>query len=139
KAEKLYRDENYADAADAFQTVINVGRGTDYGEYAQFYLADTYFKNKQYLLAADSFERYITLFPKGKKSEEAQFKDALSYFKLSPRYRISQKYTHTAIEKFKLFIAQYPQSDKVGQAGDYISKLRAKLAHKLYHAADMYD
>src|SRR5699024_1402755 len=96
-------------------------------------------KDGQYLLAADAFQRYSSLFPKADKTQTAQFREALSYFKLSPRYRISQKYTKKAIDKFKLFIAEYPESNKIDDAGDYIAQLRSKLARKLYHAADMYD
>lgn len=139
KAMWLYRNQKYDQAINAFQTVINAGRGTDYGQYANYYLADTYFKDKQYLLSGDAFQRYVMLFPQSDKAQMAQFNEAISYYKLSPRYRISQKYTHTAIEKFKLFIAEYPQSDKVDEAGDYIAQLRTKLAHKMYHAADLYD
>lgn len=139
KAMWLYRNEKYNDAITAFQTVVNAGRGTDYGRYAHFYLADSYFKNKQYLLAADAFQRFVLLFPNEDKAQLAQFNEALSYYKLSPRYRIYQKNTHSAIEKFQLFIVEYPESDKVDEAGEYIAKMRSKLARKLYHAADMYD
>ncbi len=139
KAMRLYRNGKYDQAANAFETVINAGRGTDYAEFAHYYLADTYFKDEKYLLAADAYRRFITLYPQSFKRQKAQFKEALSYYKLSPRYRISQKYTHTAIEKLKLYIARYPESEKVDEAAHYVSQLRSKLAHKIYHAADMYD
>ncbi len=139
KAMQLYRNGKYDQAADAFETVINAGRGTDYAEFAHYYLAETYFKDEKYLLAADAYRRFITLYPQSSKRSKAQFKEALSYYKLSPRYRISQKYTHTAIEKLKLFMERYPDSEKVNEAAHYVTELREKLAHKLYHAADLYD
>ncbi len=139
KAMSLYRNGEYGQAADALETVINAGRGTDYARFAHFYLADSYFQDERYLLAADAFQRYLTLYPASEKRELAQYKEALSYYHLSPRYRISQRYTYTALEKLRLFIERYSQSENVAQAALYIEELRAKLARKLYHAADLYD
>ncbi len=139
KALQFYRNEEFSDAAEAFETVINVGRGTDYAENGHFYLADSYFMNERYLLAADAYRRYITLYPQSRKRETAQFKEALSYYKLSPRYRIAQEYTKTAIERLRIFVDNYPDSEKTPQAAQYIADLRTKLAHKLYYAAELYD
>src|SRR5699024_5258729 len=56
----------------------------------------------------------------------------------SPRYKLDQEYTHTAIEKFRLYISRFPESTKVEEAASYITKLRSKLAKKMYYAADLY-
>lgn len=138
KAMGLYQSEKYTDAAEAFETVIQIGRGTDYGQEAQFYLAESYFKDGRYLLAASEYERYISLFPRSEKRQEAQFMEAYSYYKLSPRYKLDQSYTHTAIEKFHLYNSRYPNSDRVDEASKYITEMRSKLAKKLYHSADLY-
>lgn len=138
KAMGLYAEENYSDAAEAFETVISIGRGTEYGQEAQFYLAEAYFNNGRYLMAASEYERFTSLYPRAPKRQEADFKEAYSYFKLSPRYRLDQSYTHTAIEKFRLYNSRYPNSDRVDEAAKYIDKLRSKLAHELYGAADLY-
>jgi len=138
KAMTLYQKEKYGDAAKAFNTVIDVGRGTDYGKEAQFYLAESYFKDGRYLLASSEYGRYVSEFPRSDKRREAQFKEALCYYHLSPLYKLDQKYTHKAIEKFRLYNSRYPNSDKVEQAAKYITELRAKLAEKLYYAADLY-
>jgi len=138
KAMQLYQNEDYGKSAEAFETVIQIGRGTDYGQEAQFYLADSYFKDERYLLAASEFERYVSLFPRTAKRQEAQFNEAYCYYKLSPRYKLDQKYTKKAIEKFQLFNSRYGNSDQADQAAQYISEMRAKLAKKLYYAADLY-
>ncbi|HET6528322.1 MAG TPA: outer membrane protein assembly factor BamD [Balneolaceae bacterium] len=138
KAMALFQSGEFGDAAQAFETVISIGRGTDYGQSAQYLLAQSYFNDERFLLAASEYKRYITLFPRAEKRDEAQYKEALSYFKLSPRYKLDQEYTHTAIEKFRLYISRYPESVKVEEAASYINKLRAKLAKKMYFAADLY-
>lgn len=138
KAMGLYQSEDYTDAANAFETVIELGRGTDYGQEAQYYLAESYFNNKRFLLAASEYERFISLFPRTEKRMDAQFKEAFSYYKLSPRYKLDQSYTRTAIEKFRLFNSRYANSDRTEEAAGYISEMRARLAKKLYHSADLY-
>jgi len=138
KAMQLYESERYGESADAFETVIEIGRGTDYGQRAQYYLAQSYFNNDRYLLAASEYERYMSLYPQGQNRQDAQFKEAYCYYQLSPRYKLDQSYTRQAIEKFRLYNSRYASSQKVQEASQYISEMRGKLAKKLYYAADLY-
>ena len=138
KALNQYEEENYAEAARAFETVISIGRGTDIGQDAQFYLAESYFNNRRYLLAASEYERYAQFHPNSPRREEADYKRALSYYNLSPRYRLDQSYTYQAIENFRLLLSRFPNSEYADEAAGYISELRGKLAHKSYNAGEFY-
>lgn len=138
KAYNLYEKEEYRKAAEAFETVIQIGRGTDYGREAQYYLAESYFKDERYLLAAAEYERHATLYPRSELRQEVDFKEALSYYNLSPRYKLDQQYTRSAIDRFRLFNSRYPNSDRVEEAQEYITELRSKLARKLYSSAQLY-
>ncbi|MFO7798186.1 outer membrane protein assembly factor BamD [Rhodohalobacter sp.] len=138
KALNQYEEENYAEAARAFESVISIGRGTDIGQEAQFYLAESYFNNRRYLLAASEYERYAQFHPNSPKREEADFKKALSYYNLSPRYRLDQSYTYQAIENFRLLLSRFPNSEYGDDASEYISELRSKLARKSYSAGEFY-
>jgi outer membrane protein assembly factor BamD len=138
KAMKLYEAEKYREAASAFETVMSIARGTDQAQETQYMLAESYFKNGQYLLAASEYERYVNYYPQANNRSEAQFKEAFCYYELSPRYKLDQSYTHKAIEKFQLYISQYPNSEQAQQAAEYIDALSEKLAHKTYAAADLY-
>lgn len=138
KAMAFYEKEDYTEAAEAFETVVQIARGTEYGQDAQFYLAESYYNDGRYLLAASEYERFISLFPRVDRRQEAQFKEAYCYYKLSPRYKLDQEYTRTAIEKFQLYNSRFPNSEKADQAGQYISEMRTKLAKKLYYSADLY-
>lgn len=138
KAKALYDKEKYLDAAEAFETVFSLARGTQYAQESQYYLAQSYYNRGRYLLAASEFQRYSSLYPRSDRREETDFKEALSYYKLSPRYQIDQRYTRRAIEKFRLYNSRYPNSEKVQEAAEYITELRSKLAHKLFGAAQLY-
>jgi outer membrane protein assembly factor BamD len=138
KAYSLYEEERWRDAASAFETVISIGRGTEFGQNAQYYLAESYYNNNQFLLAASEFERYSQQHPNSERRQEADFKAALSYYNLSPRYNLDQTQTHRAIERFRLFNVRYPNSDRVEEAGRMIEELRNKLARKQFEAAEHY-
>lgn len=138
KAYDLYEEGDYRRAAQAFETIIQMGRGTDYAQEAQYYLAESYFNDGRYLLAASEYERHATLFPRSERREEMDFKEALSYYNLSPRYKLDQQYTRRAIDRFRLFNSRYPNSDRVDQAQKYIAELRSKLARKHFSSAQLY-
>ncbi len=138
KSLNQYRNENYREAAEAFETVINTARGTDYARSSYFFLAESYFESRQFLLAADGYNRFISLYPQSPKRETAAFKEALSYYKLSPRYKLDQKNSREAIEKFRIYLEQYPDSQRADDAGKYLTEMRSKLAHKNYESAELY-
>lgn len=138
KAMMQYNNEDYNDAARAFETVISIGRGTDYGQEAQYYLAESYFNAKRYLLAASEYERYAEYHPNSPRRQEVDFKEALCYYELSPRYRLDQTYTNRAVEEFRLYRTRYSGSERAEKAAEYIDELRNKLARRDYNAADFY-
>lgn len=138
KAWKLYENKKYGDAAEAFETITRIGRGTNYAQDAQFYLAESYFKDGRYLLAASEYERFISFFPRDERREEVDYKRALSFYEQSPRYRLDQSATVQAIELFQLFNNNYPNSDRVLDAAAKIDDLRNKLARKVFNAAEFY-
>ncbi|MAL16429.1 MAG: outer membrane protein assembly factor BamD [Balneola sp.] len=138
KAMYFFEQENYTDAASAFDTVTRVGRGTEYGQDAQYYLAESYYRDRQYLLAASEFDRYVSYYPQDQRRPEVEFKAAICYKNLSPRYNLDQAQTRRAIERFQLFNNRYPNSEKVQEAAGYIDELREKLARKSYEAAQFY-
>ncbi|WP_290962536.1 outer membrane protein assembly factor BamD [Gracilimonas sp.] len=138
KAMAFYEEENYSEAANAFDTVTRVARGTEYGQDAQYYLAESYYKDKQFLLAASEYDRYISYYPQDERRPQIEFRAAMCYYKLSPRYKLDQNQTRKAIERFRLFNNRYPDHEKVQEAAARIDELREKLAHKSYEAARFY-
>ncbi|CAN5282136.1 outer membrane protein assembly factor BamD [soil metagenome] len=138
KAKSQFDQENWTTAANAFETVVSIGRGTDLGQDAQFLLAESYFNNRQYLIAASEYQRYANFYPRSERRETVDFKQALSYYNLSPRYNLDQTNTRQAIERFRLFNARYSDSDLVAESSDYLVELRTKLARKKYEAAQFY-
>lgn len=138
KAYSLYEDERWRDAINAFETVLSIGRGTDIGQDAQYYLAESYYNSNQFLLAASEYERYSSSHPSSSRREHADFRAALSYYQMSPRYKVDQSNSLQAIERFRLFLARYPNSERAEEATDIIEELRDKLAQKTYESGRFY-
>lgn len=138
KAKSQFDQKKWSSAASAFETVVSIGRGTDIGQEAQFYLAESYYNNRRYLLAASEYERYASFYPRSDRREEVDFKAALCFYNMSPRYKLDQTYTRQAVEKFRLFNSRHPNSELVAESSVYIDELRNKLAKKKYEAARFY-
>ncbi|PWN07085.1 outer membrane protein assembly factor BamD [Rhodohalobacter mucosus] len=138
KAMNQYREGDYPEAAQAFETVVSIGRGTDIGQEAQYYLAESYYNDRRYLLAASEYERYAQFYPNSFRREVVDFKRAECYYFLSPRYRLDQSYTRRAIENLRLFNSRFPDSEYAEKSAQYIIELREKLARKKYEAANFY-
>lgn len=138
KSMELFENERYSDAADAFETVLSIGRGTEYARDAQYYLAKSYYNNNQFQIAASEFQRYAASHPRSERRSEAQYMEAMCYYNLSPRFNLDQSDTHRAIERFQLFIERHPEDELRADAEEKVDELRRKLAKKNYHAGKFY-
>lgn len=134
-----FEEGSYGDAAEIFETVTRVGRGSEYAQEAQYYLAESYFNQERYILAEAEYNRFITFYPRDSKRQEVDYKKALSIYHQSPRYRLDQSATRRAIEEFQLFNSRYPDSRFVTESADKINELRGKLARKYYESAQFYS
>ncbi len=129
---------DYTDASEIFEAVTRLGRGTNFAQDAQFYLAESYFNQQRYILAEAEYNRFISFFPRDPRRVQADFKKAMSLYHQSPRYRLDQTATRKAIEEFQLFNSRYPNSELVLESAEKINELRAKLARKYYESAEFY-
>lgn len=80
KSMGLYERGKFADAANGFDIVTRMGRGTNYARDAQFFLAESYYNDRQYILAASEYERFISYYPQDERRVDAEYKRALCYY-----------------------------------------------------------
>jgi outer membrane protein assembly factor BamD len=129
----------YDRAIEAFQNVYTFGRTHEWAVDTQYYLAHAYYRSGQHLLAANEFDRFAELYRTDGRAEEAAFMRAQSYYHLSPPFQLDQTDTEHAIANFQRFISQYPQSERVREAGQRITELREKLAQKQFETGRLYE
>lgn len=133
-----FEAKEYGDAAEIFETITRIGRGTNYAQDAQYYLAESYFNQSRYILSEAEYNRFTVFYPRDPKRQEVDFKKALSIYYQSPRYRLDQTATRRAIEEFQLFNSRYPNSEFVPESAEKINELREKLARKYFESAEFY-
>lgn len=137
-AMEMFNEEDYFEAAREFKVVTLRYAGSQIGDSAQFYLAESHYHMSEYIIAASEYEKLINNMSHSKLLSVAQFKLAQSYYQLSPRSALDQKFTKKAIQEFQNFVEEYPTDRLKEDAEKRIEELRDKLAKKEYNNGEIY-
>ena len=131
-------EEKYAKAQDEFKFVLSRGTGTDYGDDAQFFLAESYFLNDQFMLSIKEYENLTRKMAFSPFFEKSRFRICEAYRIESPDYYNDQSYTEKALEIYQEFLDDFPESEHGQNVTESMSILRNKLAKKLYETGVLY-
>ncbi|QNK62023.1 outer membrane protein assembly factor BamD [Pedobacter sp. PAMC26386] len=138
EAIKLYNKKDYSKALILFEDLSQKYRGRTEAEDLNYYYAYTLYRLKDYTTARYQFKYFADTYPTSKNAEECRYMGAYCYYLDSPEYTLEQENTYKAIDALQLFINLYPKSERVAQASQYITDLRAKLELKAYTNARLY-
>lgn len=138
KAMEYYKDGDVVKAGGLFETLIPVYKGTRRIDSITYYRAMCEYKQSSFILAGHYFNIMKETYPNSPFAEDAAFMNAFCYYKASPRPSLDQTNTYKAIERFQVFLAEYPDSDRGAEANRYLIKLRDKLVEKSFNAAKLY-
>lgn len=138
KALEYYEEGKYAKTQILLEDIILSLRMTTEGKDALYKYADSYYHMKDYILAGYYFRKYVEDYPKEQNTEISQFMSAKCYYLDSPKPKLDQQATLTALQEFELFITKYPESQKISECNEYVDKLRDKLEVKSYENAKLY-
>ena len=131
-------EEKYVKAQDEFKFVLSRGTGTDYGDDAQFFLAESYFLNNQFILSIKEYENLTRKMAFSPFFEKSRFRICEAYRIESPDYYNDQSYTEKALERYQEFLDDFPESEHGQTVTESMSILRNKLAKKLYETGVLY-
>lgn len=131
-------DEKYQKAKDEFNFILIRGVGTELGDDAQYFLAESYYLNKEYIIAIDEYSKLVRNMGYSPFAEKARFRICESYTKSSPNYYNDQTYTEKALIRYQEFIDDYPNTEHLNSALSSINNLRNKLAKKIYETGILY-
>ena len=131
-------EEKYVKAQDEFKFVLSRGTGTDYGDDAQFFLAEAYFLNDQFLLSITEYENLTRKMAFSPFFEKSRFRICEAFRIESPDYYNDQSYTEKALERYIEFLDDFPDSEYNQTVTESMSILRNKLAMKLYETGILY-
>ena len=99
--------EKYVKAQEEFQFILSRGTGTDYGDDAQFFLAESYFLNEQYILSIQEYENLTRKMSYSPFFEKARFRICEAYRIESPNYYNDQSYSEKALERYKILFHKF--------------------------------
>ena len=138
-ANKLYDEGKYLKAIRLYEQIAPAYKGKPSAERMFFLYSNSLYKSKQYTLAGYQFENFAATYPKSEKREEAAFLGAECYYILSPVYSLDQTDTERALDKLQRFIDNYPNSEYLVKANEYVKELREKLEKKAFEIAKQYN
>lgn len=138
RAKELFDDEDYLEAIEEFKIVTVQFQGSDFGDDAQFYLAECRFIRGEYILASAEYDNLIRLMPNSQYTTLARYKRAESFYQLSPKSQLDQKYTRYAVDNFQTYIEYSPADSLVKDAEEKITELTQKLAKKMIEGGKLY-
>jgi len=131
-------NEKYLKAQSDFTKVIVRGSGSDLGDDALYYLAESYYRNEEYLEAIGEYEKLTRRMGFSPFAEDARYKICKAYAIESPKYFHDQDYTERALERYQEFLDDYPESKYVEGVLESITDLREKMGFKLYESGILY-
>jgi outer membrane protein assembly factor BamD len=138
KGIEYFEAGEFARSGTLLQELITVFRGTSRADQVYFYYAKSMMGQKDYLMASQYFRTLIKEYPNSKFIEESQYMVGYCSYLMSPKVRLDQETTLTAIDALQLYINLYPFSEKVTQAQKLIDELRDKLLEKSFINAKLY-
>ena len=134
----LLDQEKFVKAQDEFKFILSRGTGTDYGDDAQFFLAESYFLNEEYILSIQEYENLTRKMAFSPYFEKSRFRICEAYRIESPNYYNDQSYTEKALERYREFLDDFPESEHSETVTKSMDVLRNKLAKKIFETGVLY-
>src|ERR1019366_3086112 len=111
--------------------------GYDYVEEAQFLLGQSHYRTEEWLEAETEFGILVQNWERSKHMEEARWKIGRSAYFQAPPWDRDPSLTEKAIEKEKVFLADYPQGTWSDSARADISDLVGRMAERRYETGKL--
>ena len=122
-AQDLMQQQNYRDAAKAFEEVDREHPYSEWATRAEMMAAYAYYMSNQYDDAITAAKRYIELHPGNKDVPYAYYLVGICYYEQISDIGRDQELTHKAMDAFNELVRRFPDSDYARDA-----KLKLDLA-----------
>ncbi len=139
KGKEYYDEGKYDKAIEELKFVTFNAPGSEIGDDAQYYLAESHFELKEYVLAISEYERLSRVHPESPFLEEGEYKRALCFDIQSPASHHDQTNTLKALDAYQEYIENWPQSENKLLAESRLDLLRFKLAKKQFDNGKQYE
>jgi len=134
----LFEAKKYAKAAEAFEAVAMVTRGTPQEDTVQFYWGLSNYRYGDYTTAESNLNQFISTFPLSPFCEEAKFLRLDCLYRSTYRYELDPLPTHRALSEMSVFQIENPNSQYREQVATMMDDLNNRLELKAYKGAYLY-
>jgi outer membrane protein assembly factor BamD len=131
--------KHYPEAIEKLQRVVTNYPGATVVGDAQFYLAEAHFRSKDYVNAVFEYQRLLDNYPSSAHVAEAQYQIGEASYQQRRRPELDQKETLDALNQFRRFLDDNPDSPLAERARQRVADCRAQLGHKLYLGGRLYQ
>jgi outer membrane protein assembly factor BamD len=138
KAIEYYEAGEFVRSGTLLQELLTIYRGTSRADQIYYFYAKSMMGQRDYLMATQYFRTLLRETPTSSYAEEAQFMVGYAAYLQSPKVRLDQQVTVSAIDALQLYVNLYPFNEKVDEAHRLIDELRDKLVQKSYLNARLY-
>ena len=134
----LYEKKSYDKSAEAFKALINNYPESRYRLKAELLLADAFFAAERYDEAAEAYRNFRSAHPADPQVPYATFKAGLSHFKNAPSIDRDQSEIEKALRELEGLVSDFPSSEYVREAYEYITKTKERLAQREFYVGEFY-
>ncbi|HDQ44722.1 MAG TPA: tetratricopeptide repeat protein [bacterium] len=115
EARRAYNARNFQSAIQQFEALLSENRSHALSDNCQYWIGEAYYGMGNYQRAIAAFEKVFT-FPRSNKYPDSQLKLGLSYLRMNN--------TSRAAEELQKLIDNYPTSEYVSAARQYLARLK---------------
>jgi outer membrane assembly lipoprotein YfiO len=126
-------------AIEIYELVVQHAPYGAYGDKAQLRLGQCFLRQRRYEEAQRAFQQVVDDYPHSPLAEEAKFHVAFCARQLSLKASYDQSATEEAIDWYRRFISEHPDSDLKPQAEESLSQLEEIKAKGLVDVARFYE
>ena len=137
-AMELFEKERYGKAAELFESLSMLTKGTDQDDTVQFFWGMSNYKYGDYTTAESNFTTFIATFPLSSFFDEAQYLRLDCMYRGTYRYELDPLPTQKALSAMRVFQMENPSSIYREKVFDLIDDLEDRLDMKAYKAAHLY-
>ena len=135
---ELYEAKKYAKAAEVFESLSVVLRGTPQDDTVQFYWGLSNYRYGDYTTAASNLEQFISVFPLSPFNEDARFIYLDCLYHSTYRYELDPMPTRRALQEMAVFQIERPTSKFHDDVANMMDDLYNRLELKAYKGAWLY-
>jgi outer membrane protein assembly factor BamD len=133
-----YEKGDYTKTITLLEDISRTYKGTETAENILYVLSTSYFNKKDYISASHYYNTYVNTYLRGSHYTECLFMLAYCYYKQSPHPELDQTETLKAIERFQIYINQFPNDLRIPEAKKMLDEMYNKLADREFYNARLY-